>query len=128
MQFRNDLCCKNKFRFDLESAGSRWGSHPGGHLYLCTECGFIHFARDKYSRIDRLHGQALRIEAHRRDPPVFLLPKKKLPFSLAMPKTFAPSTTCRVKVWKAAGSSIGELLALKGIRIAVRPTSLLIAQ
>ena len=64
MRFRNDLCCKRKVKFDFESAAVAFGTHPAKHLYICSECGFLHFAADEDSRIDRMHLKALRIERH----------------------------------------------------------------
>lgn len=125
MNFRNDLCCKNKFAFDMESAADRWGTHPGEAMYVCQHCGFVHFARNNESRIDRAHARALRSNA---PPTKSLLAKqayraerKKARFQPRHPSVYGGQRgSCRVAVWQAKGISIGELMQLKSAPIVSR--------
>jgi len=122
MNFRNDLCCKHKYAFDMEGAAIRWGTHPGEAMYVCGHCGFVHFARNNESRVDRVHARALRSNA----PPTkslmaklaYRTERKKARFQPRPPAVYGGQRgTCRVAVWKAKGISIGELMQLKGCAI-----------
>jgi hypothetical protein len=120
MNFRNDLACKNKWKFDMEGAALRYGTHPGTNIYICTNCGFAHFSYNEFSRIDRIHEKELVKEANRlantkeARAKVRVALKPKPIYEKAMPKVFlGVKTTARVPVWFASGCSIGEQLAQK---------------
>lgn len=122
--YRNDLCCKRKVAYDMESAAERWDTHPGGTIYVCDTCGFVHFARNNEPRMDRSHARALRIEARRNavlmglvdrgsNKKVWPKLKEKQRFSTNLPLRYGGGGTCRIDVWKASTASIGDILAAK---------------
>jgi len=122
-RYRNDISCKRKWKHTMETAAERWGTHPGTELYVCNHCGYIHFASDGFSRIERAHQSALELHERRLAfalhpksvPPIRVESKRKRDFLYRSPPRFSAATTCKVTVWKAEGASIGTLLRLKGI-------------
>lgn len=102
----------------METAAERWGTHPGSELYVCNHCGYIHFASDGFSRIERAHIRAFEREERRKLIAKISAPPKakgRPDFVRHIPAVFGAKTTAKVSVWKASGTSIGTLLRLKGI-------------